>query len=161
MPFFLAFQRLWDDKHKTNISAPFPELYFWICTQGIKVQQKYKIMFNQTRKKTQCLCTILINNKDSFLNISHIEVLIVYISGYTLLGSVVFIFTKGVCFHQRNWVIFQNHNCYTCYSFLNFQTQYKINLFSAVLHTRLIPEISIKYHIFREFTGRWKPTSTT
>lgn len=25
---------------KTTISEPFPELYFWICTQGIKVQQK-------------------------------------------------------------------------------------------------------------------------
>lgn len=23
-----------------TISEPFPELYFWICTQGIKVQQK-------------------------------------------------------------------------------------------------------------------------
>lgn len=25
---------------ETTISEPPPELYFWICTQGIKVQQK-------------------------------------------------------------------------------------------------------------------------
>lgn len=27
-------------KEHAIISEPFPELYFWICTQGIKVQQK-------------------------------------------------------------------------------------------------------------------------
>lgn len=43
----------------------------------LKYNRKYKIMFNKRKKEkktTQCLCTILINNKDSFLNISHSEV---------------------------------------------------------------------------------------
>ena len=38
-------------------TEPFPELYFWICTQVIKVQQK--IQNNVlTKEKKQCLCTI-------------------------------------------------------------------------------------------------------
>lgn len=29
-----------NDKDAAIIFEPFPELYFWICTQGIKVQHK-------------------------------------------------------------------------------------------------------------------------
>lgn len=59
-----------------TISEPFPELYSGSVHKVLKYNRKYKIMFNKRKKKnkTQCLCTIFINNKDSFLNIFYSEV---------------------------------------------------------------------------------------
>ena len=103
-----------DDKEHAMISEPFPELYFWICTQGIKVQQKIQNnVLTKEKKTTQCLCTILINNKDSFLNISHSEVFDCLYFWIYIFKFCRFLFTKVFLFSSKDSsFLFQNHNCY-------------------------------------------------
>lgn len=64
-----------------------------------------------------------INNKDSFLNIFHSEVLIVYNSGYTL-SFVGFYSQRYLCF-QKTAFFFKTTTA-VIFSLLNFKTQYKI-----------------------------------
>lgn len=70
----------------------------------LKYNRKYKIMFNKKTKKktTQCLFTIFINNKDSFLNISYSEVFDCLYFWIYIFKFCRFLFTKVFLFSSKD-----------------------------------------------------------
>lgn len=84
----------------------------------LKYNRKYKIMFNKRKKKAMFMYNF-INNKDSFLNISHTEVFdCLYFWIYMFRFCRVFLFTKVfIVFKGREFSFSKPLTAIFCFTF--------------------------------------------